>query len=457
MPSPAKHKWFVAVSVVAATTIGLWINRYRPQPTVAAEPVTTPHSTESRVRVEVIHPSLGGMARKTLQPGSAHSFESAEIYAKVSGYLKEQYVDIGTRVEKGKLLAEIEVPELLQEIEREKALLRQAVAEVSQAESNIKSIIAERNATQALIAQAEANVARYESEREFKDKQYQRIRELHSLNSIEERLVDEKLDQLNAARSAETAARSAVLTAQQQALAAAARVAHAESELAVAKAKVDVAQAVLDKTSLLAAFSKVTSPYDGIVTQRHYHRGAFIRSADQGGDVPLFSVDRVDVMRVVVQVPDRDVPYTQVGDKARIAFDALPNRPFESEIARLLASENPESRTMRVEVDLKNPEELIRDGMYGHVEIDLEPPAKGLTIPSSCLVGAATRESAKVYVAHGGLARLTQVAIGKDTGTEVEVITGLTAENQVVLSPSGALTDGTPVEATPFQPKTSGH
>lgn len=457
MSSQPTLKWICATLVVAGSSLGFWAYRNQTQHSAAAEQAEPAAAAANRLRVETIHPSTEGMGRKTQQPGSAHSFESAEVFAKVSGYLKAQHVDIGARVDKGKLLAEIDVPELLQEVAREGALLRQAEAEVKQAESNIKSIEAERNATAALIAQAEANVKRYESEREFKEKQFERIRELHALNSVEERLVDERLDQLNASRSAETAAKSAVLTAQQQLIAATAKVAHSESELVVAKAKVDVARANLDKTSVMAAYCQITSPYKGVVTERHFHSGSFIRSADQGGSVPLFSVERVDRMRVVVQVPDRDVPFVQVGDKALVTFDALPNRVFESSIARISASENPESRTMRVEVDLPNPEEVIRDGMYGRVEIQLEPPAAGLIIPSACLVGTATREAAQVYVVDDGHARLVKVSIGKDTGSEVEITSGLTTTSSVVLNPAGALTDGVAVEATAFQPKRSSH
>ncbi|HWA97782.1 MAG TPA: efflux RND transporter periplasmic adaptor subunit, partial [Pirellulales bacterium] len=393
----------------------------------------------------------------TVQPGSAHSFQSAGLFAKVSGYLKTQNVDIGSHVKRGDLLAEIDVPELVQELERDKGNLRQAEAEVVQAEAQVASAVSERKAVEALVAQTEANVKRAESDRSFRHRQHERIRDLHSLKSVEERLVDERLDQLNAAIAAELAARSAVVTAQEQAAAAESRVARAKADLNVAKAKIDVMQAAVHKTEVLIGYTKIKSPYDGIVTERNFHPGAFIRSADQGEHKPLLAVDRTDLMRVVVQVPDRDVPFTQPGDPARIVFDALPSMPFTGEVARVSAFEDPESRTMRVEVDVPNAKGIIRDGMYGQAEIELEEASPGVTIPSTCIVGSVIDGKAKVYVIAGGKAHLADIATGKDTGSQIEVLSGLDTSQQVVVKPPSALIEGIAIDAVAAPAKSSGH
>ena len=397
--------------------------------------------------VDTLHPTAGGMARTTVQPGSAHSFQSAGLFAKVSGYLKTQSVDIGSIVKRGDVLAELDVPELVQELERDKAHLRQSQAEVVQAESNVTTVDAERKAAEAFVTQSQANAKRSASERQFREKQFKRIRDLHELDSVEERLVDEKLDQLQAAQSSEMAAESAVVTAQQQSAAAAARVSRAEADLLVAKAKVDVAQSTVTKTSVLLSYTRITSPYDGVVTRRSYHPGAFVRSADQGDGVPLLCVDRTDLMRIVVQVPDRDVPYVQAGDPATIFFDAFPKTTLTGRVARIAASEDQETRTMRVEIDVPNPRGLIRDGMYGQVEIQLEEPSAGVTIPSACLVGDSRAQSAKLFVVRDGKAYLVDAKIGKDTGALVEVESGLTTEDLVVVKPPATLADGMSVQA----------
>lgn len=406
-------------------------------------------------RVETLHPKAGGIARTTAQPGSAHSYESAELFAKVSGYLSVQNVDIGSVVKRGQLLAELDVPELNKELEFATAAVQQAEAEVKQTEARIESAAADQRASEAYVVQTEAEIARCDAERSFREKQYNRIRQLHELRSVEERLVDEKLDQLHAADAASRAAHSAVRTAQQQALAAAARVDQARADLLMAKAKVRVSQALLDKAKVMVGYTKITSPYDGVVTKRNFHRGAFIRAADQGGETPLLCVDRTDLMRVVVQIPDREVPYTQAGDQAKMRFDALPAHAFNGKIARIANSEDASTRTMRVEIDLPNPAGIVRDAMYGRVEFVLEPAAGGVTIPSSCLAGDASNGKAELFVYDDGHVQRRSIRIGKDTGVYVEVLGGLSTDDLVVMRPSGDLADGG--KATAVQVQHAGH
>jgi RND family efflux transporter MFP subunit len=447
-----KRRWWIVALVAAIVMVGALTFRGRildsslPQ-AVASDPAADDSGSEPVV--DVLHPIAGGIPRTTVQPGSAHSFQSADLFAKQSGYLKTQAVDIGSLVKHGDLLAELDVPELVEELERDKAQLRQAEAEVQQAEAGIVAATAERKAAEAYVVQTQASVKRCQSERQFREKQYRRIQELHSLNSIEARLVDEALDQMQAAESAELAAESTVVTAQQQVAAAAARVGRAEADLSVAKAKMQVSQATVKRTSVLVAYTKITSPYDGIVTRRSFHPGDFILAADHGGEVPLLSVDRIDRIRMVVLVPDRDVPYVQAGDPAIVLFDALPDMKFNGKVARVAGSENPQTRTMRVEIDVPNTQGLIRDGMYGQVEIELEKRLAGVRIPSACLAGDSKAGSSKVFVVRHGKAYLVDVKIGKDTGALVEIESGLTAADEVVVKPPATLADGIAVQAEP--------
>ncbi|HEY5313530.1 MAG TPA: efflux RND transporter periplasmic adaptor subunit [Pirellulales bacterium] len=439
----------VAVGAVAVVlgTLGLG-SMLVPSHAQPSESESRGESQESDTRVETVHPHAGGMAHTTVQPGTAHSYEEADLYAKVSGYLEVQNVDIGSRVKRGDLLAKIDVPELTKEYELAKAALDQAGSEVEQMKARIDSAVAEKNAAQAYVAQTEADLQRTEAERSFRDKQYRRIRELHEQRSVEERLVDEKLDQLHAADAADRAAHSAVLTAQQQVAAAEARVESARADLLVSKAKVRVAEANVGKAQVMVAYTQITSPYDGVVTHRNFHRGAFIRAPDQGGQVPLLVVERTDLMRIVVQIPDREVPFTQPGDPATIRFDALPRIPFKGRVARIAESEDLDTRTMRVEIDLPNPKGLLRDAMYGRVEIELEPAHGGVTIPSACFVGDIQDGKAKVFVVEQGVVRLRPVVIGADNGTLAEVVSGLIPRDEVVMRAPGSLADGVRVIAT---------
>ncbi|HEX3871248.1 MAG TPA: efflux RND transporter periplasmic adaptor subunit, partial [Pirellulales bacterium] len=168
-------------------------------------------------------------------------------------------------------------------------------------------------------------------------------------------------------------------------------------------------------------------------------------------------VDRIDLMRVVVRVPDRDVPFTQPGDPSRIVFDALPSTSFSGKVARVSATEDHDSRTMRVEIDVPNDKGIIRDGMYGQVEIQLEAAAAGVTIPSACIFGNVSGGKAKVYVVEGNKVRLVDIQTGKDTGAQIEVLNGLTTSQQIVVKPPTALAEGMTVDAVAAVTKSSGH
>jgi RND family efflux transporter MFP subunit len=421
-----------------------------PSPHAAAKETEQPAKTADEpdaVRVEVVRPSGGGIERQTTQPGSVIAYESADLFAKVSGFLKTQNVDIGSRVQRGEVLAEIDAPEFIKAVDQGNAAVDQAKAQVIQAEARITTAIALRDAAQAAVKQADAEIDRAAAVRSFREKQYARIKNLYDLKSIDERLVDEKLDEMEAARATEAAARAAVLTAKAQVGAAEAKIDQARADLTDAQAKVEVEEATVGKSKVFVEYTKITSPYDGVVTKRNFFRGAFIRSPDQGGLVPLLSVSRTDVMRVIVQVPDRDVPFISSGNAAKVQIDALPGSEFPGKVSRMADAEDPLTRTMRVEIDLPNPQNTLREGMYGRVTIRLSQVANALTIPSSCLIGTVQDGQADVFVIQDGVARQREVRVGADNGLRMEILGGLTAADSVVKRHNGPLKDGTRVQA----------
>lgn len=404
---------------------------------------------DQRPQVETVKPTEGGLARITSQSGVAHSFESAELYAKVSGFLKTISVDIGSIVKEGDVLAEVDIPELEQDVESTIAAWHQSQAEVLEAEAHVQSVIADQKSIEAKVAQAKAEVSRFDSEVDLASKQLARIRELSDLKAIESRIVDEHIQQLESAKAAQQASTSAVKSAEQQALAAVSKIALANAALDVGKAKVEVAQSQVERAKLMLSYCKIRSPYDGVVTARNFHRGAFVRSPDQGGQTPILSVDRTDRMRVVVKVPERDVPYVHVGDLAQIRFDAFPRSQFEAPVARIAATEDATTRTMVVEIDLPNPDGLIRDQMYGRVEIALEDAPLGLTVPSTCLVGEVVDGKGKLFVVQQDKLVQRDVQLGRDTGIVVEVLAGIESSDLLVARPTPGLTSGAEVNALP--------
>lgn len=446
----ASRWWYlgavIAVIALACLPIGMMrgnrLHSAPPTHEVASHPAKAADTVQ---RVEAMLPIKGGLSRNTSQPGSAHSWESAELYSKVSGFLLMQHVDIGSHVKRGDLLAELDVPELKEDVESAAALCEQARAEVAQAEARVESSIADHKASQSRIAQMKSDVERFDADVQFNQKQFDRITELSNLKGIEQRVVDERQLQFQTAQANQRSAKSTVLAAEQQAVAAEARIALAKAELQVSRAKLKVAESALARTNVMASYTRIVSPYDGIITCRNFHRGAYIRSPDQGGSVPLLSIDCTDVMRVKVRIPEREVPYIQAGDKAIVRFDALPQREFIGKVARIAESEESATRTMLAEVDLPNPDHVIRDHMYGRVEIQLEEASQGLTISSNCLAGDVVNGQAQLFVVQEGQAKLRKVTVGRDTGIEVEVLSGLSPDETVIVRPSSGLTDGTAV------------
>ncbi len=436
--------FFISLGVVGSVTALTWNRVAR---TAAAHQAESKHAAVPvGVRVEVAHPVQGGLELSTTQAGSVHAYEHAKLYAKVSGYLRIQNVDIGDTVKRGQVLAEVDVPELVKGVEQAQAALDQAKAKVKQSEARIKSAEADREAAAAQVRQSQAEVETQTAKVSYRTKEYERIKSLVGRQAVEQKLADEQLDQYEATIAAKHVAEASVLTSKAQESAAAAKVDQARADLVEAQANVEVAEADLGKAKVLADYTRIVSPYDGVVTLRSYHRGDFVRSAVEGGSVPMLAVARVDKMRVVLPVPDRYVPYVNRDDSAIVRIDALPGREFHGKVSRFAESEDPESRNMRTEVDLPNTDFVLREGMYGRITLILELAAKGsVTIPSSGLIEQSGSGEGEVYVVRNNKSVRLKVHVGKDNGSQAEVVNGLSPDDIVVVRYNGAISDGSDV------------
>jgi RND family efflux transporter MFP subunit len=409
-----------------------------------------PAAASGALRVAVVHPEKGGITRTSTQPGSVHWFQWAELYAKVSGYLEDQSVDIGSHVKDGQLLAVIDNPEVLKEAERDAAAVTQARAAVTQAEARVRTTQADLESARAMVKKAEADIERYTAARTYRQKVLDRFKGLLKQQAVDQQVVDEQEEAFDAAVAAEHSAEAEVFSTKAKVTSAQAMVEQARADLGEAKANVDVAEATLAKAKVFVDYTRIVSPYDGVITFRGFHPGDFIRSADVGGvGKPILTVARTDKVRVVTYIPDRDVPYTNVGDKATLTVDALPGEPFTGTVTRFAETEDPQSRTMRTEVDMPNPEDRLREGMYGNLSIVLHHSEKTLTIPTACLTGQTGQGSSSVFVLRDGRVHLTPVKTGVDNGLRIEIHSGLDPDDDVVTQP-GQVDEG--VAAEPLAP-----
>ncbi len=452
-PKPGGHRlsWFAAAVVVVGGTAGAYYfyeREHRAAPAsghdAAAGQGEGHDRKKSGIPVQVAQPRPGGIERTTNQAGSVHAFEHAQLFAKVSGYLKVQNVDIGDRVKVGQLLAVIEDPEVDKAVEQAQAALDQSLARVKVAEAKVRTAQADKEAADALGKQSEAEVSAKISNHELQEKQLARIRGLVQRDAVEAKLQDEQQDRLDVSNSDLGVARAAVLTSRAQAMAKAAMIESARADVAEAHSNVEIARANLAKAKVMQEYTRITSPYDGVVTVRSFHRGDFVRAANEGGSVPVLAVAVTDRMRVVLPIPDVDVPFLDQGDPATLQIVALPGRTFRGLVSRFSYSEDPQSRNMRTEVDLPNPDGQLREGMYGRITVQLQPPAKGsVTIPSSGLTRQDGQSEGSVFVVRDGKARKAAVHVGNDNGVEAEILSGLGADDRVVVRYNGTIEDGT--------------
>jgi RND family efflux transporter MFP subunit len=387
------------------------------------------------------------------------SYESVRLFAKVPGYLKKQNVDIGSRVHRDDVLAVIDIPELETQLKREQAAVDRAAAREKQMTARIESAKADQTAKAAGVKQADANLKSMGAWLKFRNLQLKRMQDLFALKSIDERLVEEAQEHATAAEESANAARAALETANAEVTASAARLQQAIADKAETEAETEVAKADQSKTKVLVDFATIKTPFDGVVTYRAFFPGDFIKAAAESAvQTPLLTVERTDKVRVVVQVPDRDVPLVKPGNRASVTIDAL-GKTIEGEnvvVSRTAESEDSDTRLMRVEIDLDNKYGDISQGMYGQVLIWPTKAAQAvapLSVPSSCLAAKSEDGKASLYVVRDGVARLIPVRIGADDGRRVAVLKvlqereKLTDKDEVILHPTGGLRDGAAVDA----------
>jgi RND family efflux transporter MFP subunit len=442
---PSYWKWLALAGVVVLGLVaGAWQLVRSGASTAKAndDPQIAQRPKAGGRRVQVVLPTKGEMDRTSTQPGSVRAFESVQLYAEASGYLKTLNVDIGDSVKKGQVLAEVAVPDLRKQVDQYRAAVKQAKARVDQMTAGIASALADVEAARAAVPQAEALAKSKAAELRFREQQLKRMRDLLALRSVDERLVDEKTEQRDAAREAQIGAQEGVRSAKAQVTAMDAKVAKAHADKAEAEAEVDVTKALLEKAEVQVEFATIKAPFDGLITERNYFRNDFVRSANESGThLPLLTVQRTDRFRVVVQIPDRDVPFARPGEAATVEMDALPGEQFPGTLARVSRSEDPQTRLMHVEIDLLNPKGKIADGMYGRVTIILEK-SNMLAVPPSCLVGTVHEGKGKVFVVRDGRAHLVTIQVGANTGVRLGIVSGLKPSDRVIVQPDSSIEDG---------------
>jgi RND family efflux transporter MFP subunit len=195
-------------------------------------------------------------------------------------------------------------------------------------------------------------------------------------------------------------------------------------------------------------YATIEAPFDGIVTYRAIDPGDMVyeASSPKGSDQPLLRVARVDVIRVKTFVPELDAVWADIGDRATVAFDALPGNSYSGEIARVSGSLDPSTRTMQVEIDLPNIDGKILPGLYGRTEIALENHSGALALPATAVRFTETGDSYIYLIGANDVVIRRSVSIGFDDGNWIEISSGLSSTDRVADGLVGSLADGQQVQ-----------
>jgi RND family efflux transporter MFP subunit len=392
------------------------------------------------VRVKTIRPAREPLKLTIMESAHVEPYEKADLFAKVAGYLQKVHVDIGDRVTKDQVLADLWIPEMEQERVRKQALVDKARAELGQAEAAWKAAEAMVGAAQAKVTEASSLVAKYEADVIFRKGEHGRYLGLFQERAVQKDVVDREFNHLRAAEAALTAAQAAVATAAANFKVEQAKLTQARADEASAQARLKVAEADLEYSAILLGYGKVTAPYDGVLTQRLVHPGAFIQSAATGKAEALFTIARVDRMRIVTAIREAYSSAIKIGQPATLQVDAARGQRLAGKVARLADALDRQSRTMLVEVELDTPANVLRPGMYGSVTITVADYPDALLLPTSALVAGAGKPS--VMVVSEGQCQRREIELGYNDLVRMQITRGLSGDEQVITDGKDSVREG---------------
>lgn len=366
----------------------------------AAAANTTPPA--EAISVGVAKAGKKALDRKLTVSSELVPFQEIDVYAKESGFVKTLSVDYGTRVKAGQVMAVLEIPELQLQLTQDDAAIKTAKDMVTRAQRELNRVEATHVAVHS---------------------QYERLSGV--AKSKPGLVAQQEVDDVQA-----------------KDLASEAQIEASKSTVESAQSELQVAQARRQRDQVLYDYSKITAPFDGVVTQRYANQGTLMQAGTSSSTqaMPLVRLSQDDLFRLVIPVPESYVRYIHVGDPVAVNVPSL-NHNFAGKVARFSVDVREDTRTMHTEVNIPNPNHLLVPGLYAEATITLERKGDALSIPLQAVSHNGDQTSVLVVDSNNKL-ETRNVVLGIQTATDAEVVSGLQDGEMVVVSDRSGLKAG---------------
>jgi RND family efflux transporter MFP subunit len=377
------------VLLVAGVLAWRWLAR---TPTEADDP-NHPAAGTGQTTAAVARAERRNLGNTLTIAGEFKPFQDVDVHAKVAGYIREIYVDVGDHVKEGQTLAVLEVPELAAQLAGAEAAVREAQEQIRRAQSDLQR------------AQSRHSAA-------------------HSAYARLKQAADSR---------AGLVAQQEVDDTQAKDLEAEAQVSSAEAELSGAKQQLEVSQANQKQYSALSGYTRITAPFAGVITNRYADTGALVAAGTSSNAqaMPVVRLAQISILRLVLPIPESVAAQIHLGDPVKVRVQAL-NQEFEGKVSRFADSLERQTRTMETEIDIENRDGRLLPGMYTETQLTLRGKNNALTIP---LEGVARNGDDATVLAVGPQNTIEErhVRLGLEDDKHVEVLSGLTDGDRVVI------------------------
>lgn len=382
--------------------------------------------------VSIVKPHEGEATNELLLPATTQGIQEMIVFARRGGYVKRWLTGMGQDVRAGQLLAEINAPETAQEV-------RQARQEAAEADQTTTQARAQLSETQAALEQAEAALKQARTNVQLARVNLERSKTLVAQGIVSNQDLDDK-QALYDARQSDVEVAQANIRARQAAIKA------QQSVIGSRQSGFNARSANVQRIMELQSYENVTAPFAGTITARNIEVGTLIgNNGSPANGNGLYRLSRLDTIRVFINVPQTYVAAMKPGLETAVLVKELPQKTFTGKVIGTSHSIDPATRTLMVEVRVPNPTRELLPGMYAQVRFALPLLNHALLVPASALV-VNTDGTQVLTLRADKTVQIHKVEVGRDFGKEIEIVSGLKADDDVISNPTDALHDGTHVQ-----------